>query len=258
MIDRDDDREHELPEELRALQRELESFRIEERASFGPELRAELKRAWAEGPEEEIRGSHRPVRALLAASLGGLLVSALLIPPARAGFVRAVESMVEQRETAEAPPLTEALPEVVMDRPEWILTGEEPAGPLPGSRPAAAREDDPGARAPNGPFAFPDIRDRERTQVLIERFYPDSLQARGVGGHVGLLAWVSARGEVGEARIARSSGLPALDEAAVRAAEEIRFQPARREGVPRGAWVEFTIEFRPPPPPPPADTVVRR
>ncbi|NIP57723.1 MAG: TonB family protein [Gemmatimonadetes bacterium] len=111
--------------------------------------------------------------------------------------------------------------------------------------------------APSGGYAFPEILDRGRTQVLIERFYPDSLQALGVGGRVGLLAWISTEGGVRDVRVTLPSGLSALDEAAVLAARELHFRPARRDGVARPAWVEFAIEFRPPPPPA-EDTVVLR
>lgn len=257
MIDRDDNNENELPEELRALERELESIRIEERASFGPELRAELERAHGEGFEGKTMGAGRPVRTLLAASLGGLLVAGLLVPQARAGLVRFLESVGQEPEVRAISLPRSDLPEVTMDRPELDPVPEDRGGPFVPARPERAAGEEPAARAPSGGYAFPDILDRERTQVLIERFYPDSLQALGVGGRVGILAWISPEGDVRDVRVARSSGLSALDDAAVLAARELRFRPARREGAARPAWVEFGIEFRPPPPPV-EDTVVLR
>ncbi|NIP57724.1 MAG: hypothetical protein GWM92_05820, partial [Gemmatimonadetes bacterium] len=101
MIDRDDNHGNEPPEGLRALERELQSIRIEERASFGPELRAELERAYREGLPGETVGAGRPVRTLLAASLGGLLVAGLLVPQARAGLVRFLGSVGQEPEVRE-------------------------------------------------------------------------------------------------------------------------------------------------------------
>ncbi len=257
MIDRDDNHGNEPPEGLRALERELQSIRIEERASFGPELRAELERAYREGLPGETVGAGRPVRTLLAASLGGLLVAGLLVPQARAGLVRFLGSVGQEPEVRELSLPRSELPEVTMDRPELDPGPLDRGGPVFPGRRGGLPAEEPTVNAPSGGYAFPEILDRGRTQVLIERFYPDSLQALGVGGRVGLLAWISTEGGVRDVRVTLPSGLSALDEAAVLAARELHFRPARRDGVARPAWVEFAIEFRPPPPPA-EDTVVLR
>jgi len=70
MTERFDIGDMELPDDLRALDEELSSITYEERASFGPELRAELASAWA---EEAPRWRFAIRRHLAAAALAGLL-----------------------------------------------------------------------------------------------------------------------------------------------------------------------------------------
>jgi len=236
-----------LPPELRRLHEELSSIHIEERASFGPELRAELERIWAEEPDEETREpAVRRTPALLAALLGGLIVVSMAAPQARAAFGDLFLTVQSEVQTLLEEPEDPGVPEVVMDRPE--MEAEAPVNRPPARR--AARNAGPATTAVvgSGSNAFPDIADREQARTVIEVFYPDDLQSRGVGGTVGLTLRVTEDGTVDGVRLLESSGVPELDEAALDAAQLLDFRPAVRDGVPTATWVRFGVEFRPPTP----------
>jgi TonB family protein len=72
-----------------------------------------------------------------------------------------------------------------------------------------------------------------------------ALHAVGAGleTRVVLHVWVDEKGYVREARIARSSGVAELDDAAVWIGEQMRFKPALFQGQPVPAWVEVPVTF---------------
>jgi TonB family protein len=72
--------------------------------------------------------------------------------------------------------------------------------------------------------------------------YTDEAEALGIQGTVVLEVEFTASNEVRVLRIIRKLG-HGLDEAAVRAAEQIRFKPARRQGVAVDSRVTVQIEF---------------
>ena len=260
MNDRDDqiDRndagtgEH-LSDDLAELHRELEGLRIRERASFGPELRAELRAAWEEEGEASPSRPRPSVRssALLAASVGGILLLGLTAPQARAaladivdsvsrGFVELVrpEPREEEVEVPAVPSLgavdvrvpeeTAAPPEVDEDAPAQTDVADE----------AVAVESPPEVA-----FVFPDLLDREAASRIVQSFYPDALAGRAVAGTVGLRMYVDSGGRVDRVELVRSSGVDLLDDAALRAAPSLRFRPARSGSSPVGTWVELGIDF---------------
>lgn len=238
-----------LPPELRKLHDELSSIHIEERASFGPELRAELERIWEEKPEGPRRSSRR-IPALVAAVVGGLILVSQAAPGVRASISELFGAVRSEVEALLAAPEDPGVPEVVMDRPG----GEEASGPAvtPGGN--EPREAVPLSSATTtgrlGENAFPDILDRRRAQDVIEFFYPDSLQGRGIGGTVELTLHVTPDGRVDDVRLLASSGVEALDRAALDAASLLELRPAMRAGEPTPVWVRFGVVFRPPPPDP--------
>jgi protein TonB len=67
---------------------------------------------------------------------------------------------------------------------------------------------------------------------------------RGEQGVVVLELAVGTDGRVVTARVARSSGFLALDDAARRAAQEWRFRPALLEGQPTLATIQTAVQFR--------------
>ena len=73
--------------------------------------------------------------------------------------------------------------------------------------------------------------------------YTDEAEALGIQGTVVLEVEFTASNDVRVLRVIRTLG-HGLDEAAIRAAEQIRFKPARRQGVAVDSRVTVQIEFR--------------
>ncbi|MBI3268465.1 MAG: energy transducer TonB [Planctomycetes bacterium] len=74
--------------------------------------------------------------------------------------------------------------------------------------------------------------------------YPARARRAGWEGAVLLDVLVGVDGACRQARILASSGHPVLDEAALRAVKEWRFEPARQAGRPVESHVELPVEFR--------------
>jgi TonB family protein len=95
--------------------------------------------------------------------------------------------------------------------------------------------------------------------------YPPAALAGRQEGTVGLELHLDDEGHVLDAKVASPAG-QGFDEAALAAARQFQFEPARRNGMPIPARVDFSYEFRlpsppaplappPPPSPPPSDHV---
>ena len=78
--------------------------------------------------------------------------------------------------------------------------------------------------------------------------YPASLYARRVQGNVTLRIFIDTTGRLrtDSTRIEESSGYGALDSAAVKGSQELRFIPAKLRGEPMAATVLFPVYFRHP------------
>lgn len=74
--------------------------------------------------------------------------------------------------------------------------------------------------------------------------YPAAALRRRWTGEVWLRVRVTADGDVARARVARSSGYRVLDDAALRAVRDWRFQPARRAGCKVACEVRVPVRFR--------------
>ena len=74
--------------------------------------------------------------------------------------------------------------------------------------------------------------------------YPDIARDSGMEGDVVLLVYIDERGDVRRAIVQSSPGLPALDEAATKAAYKCKFRPAEQQGTPVGVWYSIVMEFR--------------
>jgi TonB family protein len=85
----------------------------------------------------------------------------------------------------------------------------------------------------------------EELPVAIERIapkYPDRAIREGINGVVRVQALVAKDGRVTKTYVVWS--LPYLDEPAVTAVRQWRFQPARSEGKPVAVWVLIPVKFR--------------
>lgn len=78
--------------------------------------------------------------------------------------------------------------------------------------------------------------------------YPAALYAQRVQGNVTLRLYVDTAGQVraDSTRIEESSGYAALDSAAVKGSQELRFVPAKLRGEALAATVLFPVYFRHP------------
>jgi TonB family protein len=78
--------------------------------------------------------------------------------------------------------------------------------------------------------------------------YPTALFAQQVQGNVTLRIFIDAEGRVvtDSTRVVETSGYTALDSAAVKGSEELRFVPAKRRGEPMAVSILFPVYFRHP------------
>jgi protein TonB len=73
--------------------------------------------------------------------------------------------------------------------------------------------------------------------------YPRSARRRGHQGTVLLSVFVDSDGRVDTLKVLKSSGFEVLDEAALAAVHQWRFESGRRGDTPVGMWVEVPIRF---------------
>lgn len=74
--------------------------------------------------------------------------------------------------------------------------------------------------------------------------YPDLALGSKVEGDVVLLVYIDPSGNVRNAVVQSSPGLPALEVAAKKAAMKCKFKPAKQQGVPVGVWYSIVMQFR--------------
>ena len=91
--------------------------------------------------------------------------------------------------------------------------------------------------------------------------YPAPLYEQKVQGNVELRLFIDSTGVVRpeSTMVQTSSGYGALDSAAVLGSRELRFVPAKKDGVPMAVAVVMPVYFRHPEAPPlPGDTIIGR
>ena len=91
--------------------------------------------------------------------------------------------------------------------------------------------------------------------------YPPALYAQKVQGNVTLRIFIDSTGRIHPEStvVLETSGYPALDSAAVRGSQELRFEPATKKGQPISVPILFPVFFRHPEASPlPGDTVLRK
>ncbi len=161
---------------------------------------------------------------------------------------------------AEPPPLPPPAP---LPEPALALPA---AQPLSGPAPAPVRElpdlpsptdtsdqsDPADTPAPSGPAATLESGGGASGQVnahpslesAIRPTYPIASRRRGEEGTVILDVSVGADGRAAAVTLVSSSSFPDLDRAAVRAAEQARFNPGTRNGKPVASTARLTLIFR--------------
>ena len=232
------------PDDLVRLDRELRGIVVDERDSFGDELRARLV-------DEHRRGRWGgtgfwravPPRRHLAAAAAviALLTVSLSVPPVRASWARLLGFPA-------AGPAEPA--RVAPERTTPSSSAMDGTGPWEGTasltvpRPSQGVGESPDVAQPLA-ATLPRLVDPDEAQRTVAEEYPRLLQRAGIGGTVGVLVRVEPDGSPGSPRVVASSGVGQLDMAALRATRGLRFAPATRGGRPVGIWVEFSIIFRP-------------
>jgi protein TonB len=73
--------------------------------------------------------------------------------------------------------------------------------------------------------------------------YPEELWDAGVEGTTLLRVHITAEGVVDSARVERTSGYDAFDDAALAGSRGVRFEPARRGAEAVAAWFILPVEF---------------
>ena len=174
-------------------------------------------------------------------------------------------------EAPASPDLADALPAAAPDEPvEVVVTDAEPpapdvpadadatiripadlaARPLPFSRARPSAGEPSATPSPRAAMVLPSPR-RAGPSGPSPAFstnalpaYPESARARGVEGETLLRISVLPDGTVGDALVARSSGDPTLDAAALSAARTWRFRPALADGVAVADVFFKSVRFR--------------
>lgn len=91
----------------------------------------------------------------------------------------------------------------------------------------------------------PALRNGSEVHQAIHREYPSGLRNSGVEGKVLVYFLIDGRGQVRDARVARSSGREEFDEAALRVAPVFTFSPALRQARPTPVWIALPVTFQP-------------
>ena len=89
----------------------------------------------------------------------------------------------------------------------------------------------------------PEITNVNAVIQAMEQEYPQMLRDAGIGGRVVVWFFITETGEVADARISRTSGNSALDDAALSVADVFDFTPALNGDKPVAVWVQFPITF---------------
>lgn len=228
--------------DVRSLDRDLRQIAIEERCSYGAELRAQLieEHARLEGDRRSRSWSVSAVgiAAMLLLTLAGSLAfprtrgavlgvfqSPVVVETARSGIVR----------PRSADPVEPAMP----------VTAAMDETPSTVTRPVTAEAAEIPVPSPLLPGTVPELLDRSEARMIVAQEYPAVLQQKGIGGRVRILMWVGPEGTTEFPQIEHTSGLRELDLAALRATQALRFVPATRLGEAVGTWVSFSIRFQP-------------
>jgi len=239
-----------LPVDLQSLDRELSGIRIEERPSFGPELEGELLQGWRTRARIGSRASATRIRTrtLMAAGLAGLMIAGVSVPSARAAVFQLVRTVAEEAFPAFFAPEPEPelqLPEIEVQEPAPVAS-EQRTGVVVSPVNASDEFETSNPDLPTLPvveITFPEIISRQEAADMIASHYPLELQEAGVEGAVKLLFWVDGQGIPENIQIHAGSGNQRLDYVAMRAARELQFRPATRNGVGVGTWVEVQVYF---------------
>lgn len=89
----------------------------------------------------------------------------------------------------------------------------------------------------------PRLINRREVVDALARHYPKSLRQAGIAGRVVLWIYIDDQGTVVKSHVEETSGSTALDQAAQRVAEVMRFSPAKNRDKVTAVWISQPINF---------------
>ncbi|HSK17524.1 MAG TPA: TonB family protein [Longimicrobiales bacterium] len=89
----------------------------------------------------------------------------------------------------------------------------------------------------------PELQNRADVQRALVRNYPPLLRDAGIGGSPTVHFFIDENGRVLKTLLSKSSGYPALDDAAIAVAQQMKFSPALNRDKKVQVWVEIPIVF---------------
>ena len=103
----------------------------------------------------------------------------------------------------------------------------------------------PVADAPPPPPQPPKQIQASAVRYLVppQHVYPETSRRLGESGRVSLKVLVDEKGRAVEVQIVQSSGYTRLDQSAISAMKQARFQPYLENGAPRAVWAPATITY---------------
>jgi len=183
---------------------------------------------------------------VLASGLGKKVVEVVLGPVE----TRLIEELPDEDDEPPPPPPEIDTPPPYVPPPEISIEIPMDSGPttaisnVTSERPVAA---------PPPPVAKPVERQVVKTPPstqgrgarITQPEYPPASRRAGEEGTVQLQVLVLESGRAGEVKVARSSGFPKLDEAAINEVKRNwRFVPGKEDGKPVSMWHTFAVTFR--------------
>jgi protein TonB len=149
---------------------------------------------------------------------------------------RPVPILVDTPTTEPVPPDTQVKPYELGDE---LLPGE-PGPPMPEG---VTGTDEP-LYADAAPVQQTPVQWNLKLVEMKPPVYPPRCLRMGIEGRVKVRVLVGENGRPQVVTLGESSGESALDQAAIDAVREWRFEPAKRNGVPVRAWAVVPVEFK--------------
>jgi periplasmic protein TonB len=121
---------------------------------------------------------------------------------------------------------------------------ENPVNNLPPPPTSSAASEDISKAPTFTPFTVPPrLMNADEVGRALERTYPPLLRDAGIGGNVNVWFFIDEDGKVLKTQLAQQSGYPALDDAAIKIADIMKFSPAQNRDKKVQVWVSLPIRF---------------
>jgi periplasmic protein TonB len=184
-----------------------------------------------------VAALHVAVVYLVASGLG--IVPPLITEPMKGEILPEIEVVEDPPEFVPPPALTDPI-RVAVPEPVAVIDTIETTETISGEYIDDLRREP--EILPAGPKIVgvqPDPR-----HPLTQPPYPSRVVHAGGTGSVEIEVYVLPNGRVGDARVTKSTGIPALDQSAVdEAKRRWRLMPATRDGVPFAQWHKLRVVF---------------